>query len=807
MRKRAMVIVCLLMIATFSWIFPIKETVAAPPTTPNNPVPSNNSINIPINANLVWTCSDPDNDPITYDVYFGTSNPPEKNASNITVSRYDLGTLDSDTMYYWQIVAWANDGFSAGSIWNFMTGASLNNPPNTPSLPSPVNNSIGASIKIQLNWTGGDPNGDLVTYDVYFGTNGSPGKVDSNISSTTYDPPGNLTLGTMYYWRIVSWDVYAESRKGPLWHFQTNRAPNEPSNPTPSNGSTNILVSTGLSWIGGDPDLDDNITYDVYFGSINPPPLVSEDQLDQNYDPGSLLYNMTYYWRIISWDHQNASTVGPLWWFTTGANMNLPPNVPSNPIPSNGFQGASVNVNLSWTGGDPNNDPVLYTVYFGTTNPPPQVVGNQSDTFYEPPMTLEYVTIYYWKITAWDNSSASSSGPVWNFTTKSEFNHPPNIPGSPSPVNDSSRVSVNADLSWKGGDPDPGDVVEYDVYFGLSNPPSKKVANQTATSYDPGTMSSLTTYYWKIVAWDSSSNSSTSALFHFTTAPQSSGGGEPPQEPKNILPEADASAGEPYQGFVNESVLFDGSKSHDPDGNITSWLWNFGDGIIVKNITVSHLYKKTGIYTVTLTVTDNRGGSNTDTTICVIRQHNRPPTIPLIFGPTSGTKNAVYSYHVISTDMDNDPLQYTIEWGDSISQKSGFVPNGMNFSVNHSWTYAGRYNLTIVVSDNLTNASSEITIYIDAIQTRGAGYLLDNDGDGYYDAFYSDETHQTVSVQRNGDTYLIDKDGDGAWEYVYNATHGLTSYVEPRKTPGFDLVTILCAALGTIVLLKKRRII
>jgi PKD repeat protein len=297
-------------------------------------------------------------------------------------------------------------------------------------------------------------------------------------------------------------------------------------------------------------------------------------------------------------------------------------------------------------------------------------------------------------------------------------------------------------------------------------------------------------------------------LFHFTTTTQSGGGGggeEPPQEPQNIKPIADASASEPYQGKINSIILFDGSRSYDPDGNITSWFWDFGDNINANGVSVYHSFLEAGTYTVTLTVTDNKGATDTDTTTCVIRQSNRPPTKPTIAGPTSGTKNTVYIYTAASTDPDKDPLLYTFEWGGSISQLSGFLPNGMNYSVNHSWTTAGRYNLTVTVTDNQNNSTSMITIYIDAIQTRGAGYLFDNDGDGIYDAFYSDETHQTVLIQRKGDSYLIDKDGDGQWEYVYNATYGLTSYQEPRKTPGFELVFTFGAIAAVLLISRKRK--
>jgi chitodextrinase len=280
---------------------------------------------------------------------------------------------------------------------------------------------------------------------------------------------------------------------------------------------------------------------------------------------------------------------------------------------------------------------------------------------------------------------------------------------------------------------------------------------------------------------------------------------EEPQEPSNKKPVADTSAREPYQGYVNSTILFDGSLSYDPDGNITSWFWNFGDNSNANGMTAYHSFSKAGTYTISLTVTDNQTATNTDTTTCVIRQSNRSPTKPTIEGQTSGKKNILYTYTAASTDPDNDPLQYTFQWGGSISQSSGFISNGKNYSVNHSWTTAGRYNLTVTVTDNHSESSSKYTIYINSIQTRGAGYLLDNDGDGFYDAFYSDETHQTVSIQRKDDSYLIDKDGDGHWEYVYNATYGLTSYQEPRKTPGYELVFTFSAVAILILLRRKRK--
>lgn len=95
---------------------------------------------------------------------------------------------------------------------------------------------------------------------------------------------------------------------------------------------------------------------------------------------------------------------------------NNAPNIPSNPSPSNGAAGQSVDVDLSWTGGDPDGDPVTYDVYFGTNSPPSLVSSNQSATSYDPG-TLDYSTKYYWKIVAEDNNGAKSEGSVWEFTT------------------------------------------------------------------------------------------------------------------------------------------------------------------------------------------------------------------------------------------------------------------------------------------------------------------------------------------------------------------------------------------------------
>ena len=94
------------------------------------------------------------------------------------------------------------------------------------------------------------------------------------------------------------------------------------------------------------------------------------------------------------------------------------------------------------------------------------------------------------------------------------------MPSNPSPLDQASNVSTTTDLSWTGGDPDMGDTVTYDVYFGKSDPPVTPVSqDQSATTYDPGTLTAGTPYYWKIVAEDNHNTVSEGPVWTFNTAP------------------------------------------------------------------------------------------------------------------------------------------------------------------------------------------------------------------------------------------------------------------------------------------------
>jgi len=310
------------------------------PYAPSDPDPEDEETEVHVNPTLSWEGGDPQwFDPVFYDVYLEADDPtPDVLVSeNQNQTKYNPSTLEFDTTYYWQIVAEDDSGATtSGPIWSFTTRG--NEAPNEPSNPDPEDGETDVAIDKILSWTGGDPDGDDVTFDVYFGVNSPPPKVKSNQSDKTYNPPGTLDFDTDYYWRIVAWDEFSYSSTGPEWSFSTeeNLPPNEPSEPDPEDGETDVSIGVTLWWTGGDPNSGDIVKYDVYFGTNNPPPKVTSNQSSEAYDPDTMDLNTTYYWQIVSWDKEGLTKSGNIWQFTTELEPNDPPYAPKIQGPKSG---------------------------------------------------------------------------------------------------------------------------------------------------------------------------------------------------------------------------------------------------------------------------------------------------------------------------------------------------------------------------------------------------------------------------------------------------------------------------------------
>ncbi|MBA8885016.1 PKD domain-containing protein [Dokdonella fugitiva] len=130
-------------------------------------------------------------------------------------------------------------------------------------------------------------------------------------------------------------------------------------------------------------------------------------------------------------------------------------------------------------------------------------------------------------------------------------------------------------------------------------------------------------------------------------------------------------------------------SSTDSDGTIASRAWNFGDGGTSTATNPSHTYASAGTYSVSLTVTDNGGATNTKTTsVPVSSPTNTPPVANFSFTTSGLTANFTDS----STDSD----------GTIASRSWSFGDGGTSTATNPSHTYAsaGTYSVSLTVTDN-----------------------------------------------------------------------------------------------------------
>lgn len=99
--------------------------------------PADGATDIALTAQLHWTCTDPDNDPLTYDVHFGTVAQPPVVEQDQTAASYTPSGLVNGITYYWQIAASDDGGKTTTSpIWSFTTLTVAGETVSTPDTPT-----------------------------------------------------------------------------------------------------------------------------------------------------------------------------------------------------------------------------------------------------------------------------------------------------------------------------------------------------------------------------------------------------------------------------------------------------------------------------------------------------------------------------------------------------------------------------------------------------------------------------------------------------------------------------------------------
>ena len=298
----------------------------------------------------------------------------------------------------------------------------------------------------------------------------------------------------------------------------------------------------------------------------------------------------------------------------------------SSPNPTNGLANvpistASLSINIQ----DPDGDTFNYTIStspnIGSSSGNESSNGSKSCSI----SGLDYSTTYTWYVSCMDTGSGNWTNKSYWFTTESNGgdgdgdggglpppggdtndtpgqNNPPEAPVKPSGP---TFVEMGVEYIFMSSTYDTNEEqIRYRFDWGDGNYSNWSDFMSSNTSVSMSHYWSLiSNYSIRVMAQDENgSNSSWSPALSVTVS-QAESGEIPPVADVNVSGNVSA----------NQIITFDALDSFDPDGNIVSYQWDFGDGTNGSGASPEHVYENPGEYTVTLVITDNNGNTYSKT--------------------------------------------------------------------------------------------------------------------------------------------------------------------------------------------------
>jgi PKD repeat protein len=180
--------------------------------------------------------------------------------------------------------------------------------------------------------------------------------------------------------------------------------------------------------------------------------------------------------------------------------------------------------------------------------------------------------------------------------------------------------------------------------------------------------------------------------------------------------------------ILAQPVGFDASASSDPDGAITAYTWNFGDGSAPgSGAKPSHTYATAGTYKVTVTVTDSSGlTAGTTHQITVIR----PPAAAFSVTTVPQVTGAPVAFDATgSTDPSGTITAYAWYYGDGSAPGSGAKPS-------HTYAADGTYTVALTVTDsNGLSGTTTHQVTVDELPSASFSVTTASPGQGQPSGF------------------------------------------------------------------------
>ncbi|HEX7072177.1 MAG TPA: sugar-binding protein [Rhodothermales bacterium] len=209
------------------------------------------------------------------------------------------------------------------------------------------------------------------------------------------------------------------------------------------------------------------------------------------------------------------------------------------------------------------------------------------------------------------------------------------------------------------------------------------------------------------------------------------------------------------RGVPPFEVTFDAANSTSP-GTITSYAWNFGDGSTGSGQTVTHTFASFGIFTVELTVSDDRGGQASSTRQIIVFDGRGLPESPLEIPFTStpptvdGTIEAAWN-DAVTVTLDNVVADFPPIDAADFAATAHVMWDTQRLYALYEVTDQSKYN-----TSSATWQDDSVELYVDG----------GNEKTGSYDA------------------------NDGQYELGWNATELTGTAVEQNKATGVEFAAV-----------------
>ncbi|MBC2846051.1 hypothetical protein [Winogradskyella flava] len=130
-------------------------------------------------------------------------------------------TIDRAVPFRWFVTYDLQGETKESAVWNFYNaGPGVQTyPPFPAEIISPnMAQNLPNTNAIVLQWEGNDVDNDIVSYDIYFGTDNAPSLNTSD--STAEQLTVSVTPGTIYYWEVVTKDAEGNSSESGVYQFR-----------------------------------------------------------------------------------------------------------------------------------------------------------------------------------------------------------------------------------------------------------------------------------------------------------------------------------------------------------------------------------------------------------------------------------------------------------------------------------------------------------------------------------------------------------------------------------------------------------